>query len=192
MSEHDPTTNPEQEPNLRPRVWIGSWADYNEGRLHGDWCDAAVDTETLWVDVQAILSTSQDPSAEDFGIFDHDGFGGYQPGESDPLEHVAMVARGIAEHGPPFAAWAELHGGDPSMLDGFTDAYLGEYESAAAWAKAVADELDIKSSLDTLDEFVRRYVSIDYAAIARDARFGGDVYLIDTPHGGVFVFEVGG
>lgn len=193
MSEHDPTTNPEQEPNLRPRVWIGSWADYNEGRLHGDWCDAAVETETLWADVQHILATSRDPAAEDFGIFDHDGFGGYQPGESDPLEHVALVARGIAEHGPAFAAYAELHDGDPSMLSSFTDSYLGEYDSTTEWAESFMDESGASETIERMAQEqvsdLARYVRIDTATWVQDAWMSGDVAIIQRPGGGVWIFS---
>ena len=199
MNEHDPTTekttNPEQEqePRLQPKVWIGSWADYNEGRLHGNWCDAAVETETLWADVQAIMATSHDPAAEDFGIFDHDGFGGYQPGESDPLEHVATVARGIAEHGPAFAAYAELHDGDASMLSSFTDAYLGEYDSTTAWAEAFMDESGASETIERMAQEhvgdLARYVQIDTDSWAQDAWLSGDVAVIHRPEGGVWIFS---
>lgn len=39
----------EFEPALRtpPAVWIGSLADYNNGRLTGEWVEAAVDGEEL-------------------------------------------------------------------------------------------------------------------------------------------------
>ena len=192
-NEGDPSKNPEQEPTLQPKVWIGSWADYNEGRLHGDWCDAAVGTETLWADVQAILATSRDPTAEDFGIFDHEGFGGYQPGESDPLEHVALVARGIAEHGPAFAAYAELHDGEPSMLASFQDAYLGEYDSTTAWAESTMDQSGSRETIERLAEEqvgdLARYVRIDSEAWAQDAWLSGDIAVVHRPGGGVWIFN---
>ncbi|UJH70454.1 antirestriction protein ArdA [Ornithinimicrobium sp. INDO-MA30-4] len=199
MNEHDPrtekATNPEREqaPRLHPKVWIGSWADYNDGRLHGNWCDAAVETETLWADVQAILATSHDLAAEDFGIFDHDGFGGYQPGESDQLEHVATVARGIAEHGPAFAAYAELHDGDLSMLSSFTDAYLGEHESTVAWAEAFMDESGARETIERMAQEqvgdLARYVHIDTESWAQDAWLSGDVAVAHRPEGGVWIFS---
>ena len=36
----DDTGSGEQPPPERPRIWVGSWLDYNNGVLHGDWIDA--------------------------------------------------------------------------------------------------------------------------------------------------------
>jgi hypothetical protein len=31
-----------------PRIWVGSWLDYNNGILYGEWTDAARDDDAIW------------------------------------------------------------------------------------------------------------------------------------------------
>lgn len=176
---------------LRPMVWIGCLAAYNNGELHGDWVDAAVEGEDLVRSAQEILSRSPEPDAEEWAIFDYDEFGGYRVEQYDSLEHVARVARGIREHGHAFAAWAELHDGDEAMLDGFEDAFLGQYESPEAWAREVLGDLNLDGFLrmGAIPEAIRPYLHIDYAGWARDAELGGDVYIEQAPGGGIYVFS---
>lgn len=191
MSEYN-NQQPERErrhPALHPRIWIGSLADYNAGRLHGDWIDAAVEEDELVEAVQRILATSQEPDAEEWGIFDYDEFGSFRVNEYDDLGMVSAVARGIAELGHAFAAWAELHDGEPGMLDSFQDAFLGEYDSPDDWAREVLADQGLEEEIDrAIPNSVRPYVSIDYAAFARDAQLGGDVYIDTTPEGRVWIF----
>ncbi|MBZ5736302.1 antirestriction protein ArdA [Nocardioides sp. TRM66260-LWL] len=176
---------------LRPMVWIGCLAAYNNGELHGDWVDAAVEGEDLVRSAQEILSRSPEPDAEEWAIFDDDEFGSYRVEQYDSLEHVARVARGIREHGHAFAAWAELHDGDEAMLDGFEDAYLGEYESQEAWGREVLDDLNLDGFLQmgAIPEAIRPYLHIDYEGWARDAELSGDVYTEQAPGGGIYVFS---
>ena len=176
---------------LRPMVWIGCLAAYNNGELHGDWVDAAVEGEELVRSAQEILGRSPEPDAEEWAIFDYDEFGNYRVEQYDSLEHVARVARGIKEHGHAFAAWAELHDGDEAMLDGFEDAFLGQYESPEAWAREVLDDLNLDGflRLGAIPEAIRPYLHIDYAGWARDAELGGDVYIEQAQGGGIYVFS---
>lgn len=145
MNERQPQPNPGEQPDHEtsherqstrtPRVWIGSLADYNNGTLHGDWVDAAVDEEDLIVAAQRILATSEEPDAEEYAIFDYDDFGDFKVDQYEHLDLVAKVARGIQEHGDAFAAWAQLHDADRDRLDTFEDSYLGEYDSPEDWAR---------------------------------------------------------
>ncbi|MFT4011305.1 MAG: antirestriction protein ArdA [Nocardioidaceae bacterium] len=174
---------------LRPMVWIGCLAAYNNGKLHGDWVDAAVEGDQLVRSAQQILSRSPEPDAEEWAIFDDDEFGGYRVEQYDQLEHVARVARGIKQYGHAFAAWAELHDGDEAMLDGFEDAYLGEYDSPEAWARELLGEADIEAKLDgVFPASLRPHVSFDYAGFARDAQLGGEVHVERAPNGGIWLF----
>lgn len=200
----NPAPNPEAEqpdspeaaePQAHPRIWVGSLLDYNAGILHGDWIDATQDDDALHEQVQAILAASPtmaetgDP-AEEWGIFDHDDFGGYKVQECDLLEDVARIARGIRDHGPAFAAWAELHDGDQDMLDQFEKAYLGEYDSPEAWAETVMDDHGIQERLEhELHGDMARYVRIDTGAWVQDAWLSGDIAIIHKPGGGVWIFD---
>lgn len=206
MSEHSPEQQPERPTEgpgnesrherdhhaLRPRVWIGCLAAYNNGQLHGEWTDAAVDARELTAAAGRILAASPEPNAEEWAIFDYDEFGSYRVGEYDRLEHVATVARGIAEHGHAYSAWAALHGGEESMLDQFEDAYLGQYESAEDFARQVLDELNLDGflRLGGIPESIRPYLHVDYEGWARDAELTGDVHYEETPDGGIYVFAI--
>lgn len=175
---------------LRPRVWIGCLAAYNNGILHGEWLDAAVANKELASAAQRILAASPEPAAEEYAIFDSDEFGSFRVGEYERLETVARVARGIKEHGHAFSVWAELHDADPEMLDHFEDAFLGEYDSPSAWAHEVLLDNWLRDALDTVvPEPLRPYIHIDCAGWARDAELSGDVDIEPAPGGGIYVFS---
>lgn len=199
MNEHQPQQgsghDPEQEstherlPARNPRVWIGSLADYNNGVLHGDWVDAAVEEEALIAAAQAILATSEEPGAEEYAIFDYDDFGDFRPEQYEQLSLVAKVARGIQEYGDAYAAWAQLHDADSDMLDAFEDSYLGEYDSPEDWAGEVADESSIEQRIeDTFGENLARFIRFDAAQFAQDAWLGGDIYVMHKDDGGCWIF----
>jgi antirestriction protein len=193
MSEHDNEPSPEQgreHEALHPRIWIGSLADYNAGRLHGDWVDAAVEQEELVDAAQRILATSREPGAEEWGIFDYDEFGVYRVNEYDDLGSVAAVARGITRHGAAFAAWAELHDGDEAMLDQFEDAFLGTYESREAFVDSLLDDLGLSEQLAAVvPDWLVPYVQVDRNGIAHDLQLSGDVHFEDGPDGTVWAFD---
>ena len=189
MNEKQPQPNPgeqpdhetsrERQPARTPRVWIGSLADYNNGALHGDWVDAAVDDEELIVAAQRILATSELPDAEEYAIFDYDDFGDFKVEQYEQLSLVAKVARGIQEHGDAFSAWSQLHDADPDMLDAFEDNYLGEYDSPEDWAREIADESNIEQRIEeTFGADLASYIRFDAAQFARDAWLGGDIYVM--------------
>ena len=188
---HEPRHEDEATRKLQPRIWVGSLADYNAGRLHGDWLDAAVDPSDLRAAVFRILVSSHEPGAEEWGIFDYDDFGGYQVGEYDALDQVATVARGIAEHGPAFATWAEIHDGNPDMLAQFDDCFIGTYDSPADWAREALEGSGIEATLDReVPADLRAYIQFDYDGFARDLQLSGDVHIENAPDGKVWLFRV--
>ncbi|SDB87315.1 Antirestriction protein [Raineyella antarctica] len=190
---NQPGENHERRPEQQyhPRIWIASLADYNAGILHGRWVDATQDPDDLEAAAREILTSSHEPSAEEYAIFDYDEFGSYRVQEYDRLEDVSLIARGIAEHGDVFAVWAELHDGDPAMMASFEDAYLGTYDSAEQWAEQLLDDEGIPQLLDkAIPDDLRNYVSIDYEAWARDAQISGSIHIEDLPDGRVAVFDV--
>lgn len=187
-----PITRTNQRKLQPPRIWIGSLADYNAGRLHGDWCDAAVDPPSdLRAAVDRILAGSDEPDAEEWGIFDYDDFGDFHVGEYDTLEQVSAVACGIVAHGPAFATWAEMHDGNPDMLAQFDDCFIGTYDSPTDWARDVLDGSGIEEALDReVPADLRAYVQFDYDGFARDLQLGGDVHIETAPDGKVWLFRV--
>lgn len=184
------TPEREKAPNLSPAIWAGSLADYNAGNLHGEWIDAAVPTDELHHRVQQMLAKSREHNAEEWGIFDYDNFGPYRVGEYEPLESVAAVARGIAEHGPAFAAWIALHPDDPEAHESFEDAFYGTYDSREAWAEEFLDSVGVQSALDEyLPEWITPLVRLDIDRFARDSDLSGDITVESAPDGQVYVFD---
>jgi len=184
---------PEGDPPLHPQIWIGSLLDYNNGILHGDWVDAARPPAAIHADIATILATSPTTvrfgePAEEWGIFDHDNFGAWQLGEYESIERVSAVACGIAQHGPAFAAWAE-HCDDDTQLEQFEEAFLGEYESAGAFAEQLIDDLGYQQTINELPEPIRRYLSFDLDALAADMRYGGDIHIVPNNDGRVWIFD---
>jgi antirestriction protein len=183
----------EQAPENRPRIWVGSWLDYNNGVLHGDWIDVDREDTEIWADIQAMLARSPTAAetgeaAEDWGIFDHEHFGGLRIDEQETVTWVAKVARGISEHGPAYAAWAGVVE-DEALLDGFERAYLGHYDSVQAYAEEHWGELGFEQLLERhVPEHLRLYVHLDTEALARDLQFGGRVYVLPADEGGVWLF----
>lgn len=180
--------------NPRPQIWIGSWSDYNAGVLHGAWVDAARDEADIEADIQAMLAASSTTlrtgeKAEEWGIFDYDEFGPLRLGEQEALSWVTKVARGIAEHGPAFAAYADVMQ-DEAALDNFSDDYLGHYDSVTAYVEQLVDDVGYDAMLDkAVPASLRPYVQIDIAALARDMQLGGDITSVEADGGGVWLFQ---
>jgi antirestriction protein len=195
-SGHDPdeAATPEQPTNEHPQIWIGSLSDYNNGILHGEWIDAAREPADIWTDIHRMLASSPtmaetgDP-AEEWGIFDHEHFGPLRIDQHESITYVAAVAQGIAEHGPAFAAWADVME-DEELLDGFSDAFLGHYDSVEAYIEQWLDDTGYQRMLDeALPEPVRRYAEFNSAGLAQDLWLSGDIHVVTAESGGVYLFE---
>ena len=194
MSEQAPENNapkPESETNRwpSPRIYVASLSDYTNGVLHGTWIEAAQDEVDLQQDVINMLKCSPSPIAEEWAIHDYDGFGALRLEEYESLKDVARVATGIGQHGPAFAAWASLVGIDSERLDDFDSAYMGEWESGAAWAEESLDDLGLlEPFMDALPPMLRPYVRIDFEGYFRDLVANGDISVVEKAEGGMYVF----
>ena len=177
-----------------PRIWVGSLSDYNNGVLHGAWLDAAREPEAIQAAIQTMLAGSPwtaqtGEPAEEWGIFDTDNFGDCRLDQHEDLDWVSGVARGIAEHGEAFAAWADVVE-DPTLLISFEDAYLGEYDSLEAYAEQLIHELGYDELLDqVVPPSLRPYVDINIAGYAQDMWLSGEVQVYHRSGGGVWIFN---
>jgi antirestriction protein len=197
MNEREPNNNEhqedqgehEQEPKAQPRIYVASLADYNEGRLHGAWIDAAQSAEELEGAVKAMLDDSPSPGAEEWAIHDYEGFGLLHLDEFDSMESVASVAAGITEHGPAFAAWAAHVGADSEHLGDFHEAYMGEWESGKAFAEEMLADLgEIEELERVLPKHLAPYIEINYGRYFGDLVSGGDIIAVEKRNGGLYVF----
>jgi antirestriction protein len=181
----------EHEQELRPKIYVASLSDYNAGRLHGEWLDAAQEPEALLAGISSMLAASREPGAEEWAIHDYEAFAPVRLGEYESIEQVSKIALGIVEHGPAFGAWAEYlgrYGWDD--LDRFEDCYLGRFDSLTDYAEDFLDALGLRESIEkAVPEQLQPYVNIDAEAFGRDISYNGDVYVVeDDPAGGVFIF----
>ena len=105
--------------------------------------------------------------AEEIAIHDHEGFVGYPLGEYERLDFVVRLAKGIAEHGQAFAAYADWNRqGDPELVR-FGEHYEGIFPTREAWAEEVANEVfEWPRYLETIPELLRSYVRFDYVNFA--------------------------
>jgi len=190
-SEHqDDRQEPEREDTVQPRIYVASLSDYNEGRLYGAWIDAAQDEDELGRGIQEMLAHSPSPGAEEWAIHDYEGFGLLHLSEFESLAAVAKVAKGIAEHGPAFAAWAAHVGADSELLDAFEEAYMGEWEDGKEFAEQMLDDMgELEELRGKLSDHLAPYVEIDYDSYFDDLVLGGQIGTMEKLDGGIYVFR---
>lgn len=178
----------EQEYRQRPRVYLASLSDYNDGVLHGVWLHVDQEVEELYGAVGSMLQASTQPLAEEWAIHDYEGFGPLRLSEYESLETISRLGLGIAEHGLAFAAWADLIGHDADELGRFQDTYRGHWPSVEAYAEEFLDEVGVTEALETIPAWLRPYMTINTEGFARDLELGGDIQTVEGD-GGVWIFE---
>lgn len=177
---------------MRPQIWVASLSDYNAGHLHGAWIDADQEPNDIWEGINEVLRTSKETWAEEWAIFDYEGFGPLRLSEYETVERVSRLGLGIAEHGEAFAAFANYLGtSDIELLDQFEDCFLGRWESAIAYVGDFLEDTGIERMLDeAVPESLRPYIQVDAEALARDMEFNGELLAIDDSDGGdVYLFQ---
>jgi antirestriction protein len=189
--EEQPNKNEEgeSEQKVRPRIYVASLSDYNEGRLHGGWFDANREPEELEKEIGFMLACSPEPVAEEWAIHDFEGFGLAYISEYESLETVSRLAKGISEHGLAFAAWAAVQNNDEEALGRFEDSYLGDWDDLEEYADEMLCGFDLEEEKKLLPESIRPYLMLNTAAFARDLELGGDVITVKAPDGTVWVFD---
>jgi antirestriction protein len=135
-----------------------------------------------------MLSSSPDPFAEEFAIHDYEGFGPVRLGEFERLEDVARLAEAIVDIGMAYAHWASYVGSLKSEdLDGFAEAYQGQWTSFEEYAENLLDDMGIRSTIEAaIPVGMQPYVSVDVEAFARDLEM--DHYVADSDDGSVYIY----
>lgn len=176
----------EQTPKVPdPRIYVACLAAYNNGVLHGEWLDAAVEEEDLWQGVHGVLATSPVPDAEEHAIHDYEAFQGIQLGEYDSIERVAKIARLVKDHGAAFAAWWSY---DTSReLDEAEEAFqgrlIGSFASETELRDHLYDEMGIEHIEDWAQqhtpEWTHQYMQFDMEGYVRDLQLSGEMHVVD-------------
>lgn len=182
------TAGANTETQAQPRIYVASLADYNAGRLLGRWIEAAQPAEEIHQAIQAMLSESREIVAEEWAIHDYDNFGGLRLSEFEDIERVALVARGIVEHGPVFAGLVSHLGGTQSADEAqryMEEGYRGAFERLADYAQEMIEDC-YSDAIKALPDFIR--YRIDFDGIADDLEMGGDIFTVECG-GQVHVFD---
>lgn len=185
------------------RFYAACLASYNAGILHGTWIDASTDTDEMQEAINEMLRASPCPnvtvispvdglpcpSAEEWAVHDYDGawpaFGEY-PGLEKIASYVEFIEAADEAGIPHDVAAKVLDNFGADYLDdaktAISDNFAGAFDSLEDWAEQLENDC---GELDKVPERLRAY--IDFAAIGRDARLGGDIF--DIEHDGkLYVF----
>lgn len=175
------------------KMWVGCLAAYNNGRLHGTWCDISTDADENASAIAAVLKSSPVPGAEEFAVMDFEAPRAIADtlGENPTAQGLADAARlidAIESRWPdPDDAAAVLS----EMLDGqrasdfadladnaddwISERYAGEGDTLQAWCADFLDETGFFADVpagqtrDTMEQY------FDFESYARDLRLGGDI-----------------
>jgi hypothetical protein len=163
--------------NDKPRAWVGCLGCYNNGALNGLWVDGvdAADTDGAGLSEAGKCLKC---GADEFNVFDHEGYGELIGGECSPLE-AAKVAAAIEqiedgghdiERVMTYAANCSLslEEYDEWRVE-YEDAIL-PYESALEYAEALIEQ----GALGEIPEHLAAYIDTD--KLAHDLQIGGDIW----------------
>ena len=147
------------------RIYVACLASYNAGILHGEWIDASGDPEDMQASIDAMLSRSRQPDAEEWAIHDYEA--PFHIGEYSSLDEIAETVAFIEEHDEPGIAALQLSNGidDAQTL---MDEFQGAYDSMRDYAEEYAE-----SCLEVPDH-IWPYFDVD--ALARELEIGRSVH----------------
>jgi antirestriction protein len=168
-----------------PRIYVACLAAYNAGRLHGAWIDADQSADEIHAEVQAMLTASPQPGAEEWAIHDHEGFGPLTLSEWESFERISAIAAGIEQHGDAFAAWLSYDAcRDPVDVTAFEEAYRGEWDSMRVYAEDWADSTGLN---DIAEKAGSPYVVVDLDLLERDLDI--EMFSVRTDRSSIHVFD---
>lgn len=124
------------------------------------------------------------PSAEEFAIHDHEGFGNLL-GEYSPIGEVVLLAEAIGEHGDKYRAIRSYGYDHDEAIEACEDAYHGEYDSFKAFVEEYADDSGLFHGVP--DDSPLRY-HFSYDSYAHDLEVSGEYITIEL-NGRVHIFS---
>lgn len=97
----------------------------------------------------------------------------------------------LVDHGA-FAAWASLAEGDLQHHLRFHEAFLGHYDSLHDYVVLAVEQHQWDQQLDAVvPQHMRPYVDIDVDGLAQDLEASGELRIVDTGCGSIWVFDAG-
>jgi len=167
-----------------PRAWVGCLGCYNEGKLIGKWLDDPDEIrEYVCPQPKTIYNLH-----EELWVMDHE-CAPWLTGECSPSEFADKAEAWIEATGnidaDVLAAYIDNMGANyvdwDTLEADVNEAYAGEYEDLADFAYRLAE--------DTGDLPEGSYANyIDWEAVGRDLRLGGDVWIHEVGYKSTHVF----
>lgn len=161
----------------RPRIYVASLADYNEGRIYGRWLRVPEEVSELEREIREMLAAAPAPGAEEWAVHDHEGFFGIHIGEWPDLAKLCQAATFIAEHGELFAKLVDHLGGLGSLDEAeryMTEGCRGYFDSLAEFAEELFS--DTTPELDALPQILLS--AIDWEEVGRELELCGDIFTV--------------
>ena len=122
-----------------PRLYVGTYAKYNNGSLSGAWLDLSDYTDRDAF-LEACAELHKDESDPELMFQDFEGFPRAWYSESSaPADILWEWLEMSDDEQDAFAVYADHMGGDVSV-DGFRDAYQGTADSEADFAERTAED----------------------------------------------------
>lgn len=163
------------------RLYVACLASYNAGILHGAWIDATLGAEHLRDETNSMLAASPIKRAEEWAIHDHEGFPDGHVQEYSSFDHVSELGRYLKDHSKLGGALLSYYGGNlKDAKEALEERYQGQFESLADFAQ------DVTEGTTDIPESLQYY--IDYAKMADDMTFSGDIFAIELGFNDVHVF----
>jgi antirestriction protein len=166
--------------NDSPRVYVGTYAKYNDGNLFGAWLDLAnySDRESFYEACKELHKDETDPELmfQDFENFPRSLYS-----ESDVSEELIEFAN-LDDDDRELLTVYQNGIDESATIEQARENFQGKYDSEEDWA---AQFLEDTGSLNEIPENLRNY--FDFQAYARDARLSGDVTFV-RHEGDVWVF----
>jgi len=150
------------------RIYVGTYAKYNDGNLFGKWLNLEnyTDRDEFYEACAELHVDEEDP---EFMFQDWEGI----PSDMISESHVSPECWTLLDAYEKYdedAVNAYCHCFGEWNENDFNERYRGEYDSWEDFAEQLVDELGY---LDEIPEHLRYY--FDYEKYARDLRLGGDV-----------------
>ncbi|MFI5709013.1 antirestriction protein ArdA [Kribbella sp. NPDC051620] len=188
----------ERQQPLHPRLYIRSTIDQSRGDEVGGWIAAARDADTMTADILAVLSRSlatrrTGTAVGEWEIGGSEDFEQAEPDKHESLPVVSALAKGIAQYGPAFAAWAsighELQGHyDVAIMQRFPDAYIGDFASIQTYAEHVIVQRGAVEAIEQLPEWLQHITRLDWHGLIQHIEWNGDIHVVDHDNG-IWVFD---
>jgi antirestriction protein len=175
------------ETRTEPAAWVGCLSCYNDGNLVGKWLTDPDEIRSYRCPKPVTVYSSH----EELWVFDHENLP-FIKGECSPSEFADLAEKWAAaldeiDADPDIVlAYIDNVGVDyiewDTLAEDFAESYAGEFEDLADYAYRLADDCG-----ELPEGPYANY--IDWEAVGRDYRLGGDVWTHEVGYKSMHIFR---